>query len=291
MATYLDYLISPKPIRIVDLKLERSKLRIQNLTVLQYGHLPGRTLKHREAPCGHWAFTYIVKGKGSFRVHGEAEQRIDAGCLFWEWPGAEFTFGPDGKDGWDEYYITFEGGRIREWLDAQIIVPGTVMRVGSDRSFIRKIETIGDLVDSGIPDNADRAALMLESLIYEFSVTDANRRSAHFSGKQPEFIIQVLEDIAGSLYEPWDERQLWVRNHISRSTLRRLVLQNTGYPLNEYVNRLKISEARKLLRLTGLQIKEISQMLGYPDPAYFSRLFKKYTGVSAMTYRSKMKQR
>ncbi|GIP35284.1 AraC family transcriptional regulator [Paenibacillus sp. J2TS4] len=289
MSTFLDDMIGPQPIRIVDLKLERSKLRIKNLTVLQYGHLPGRTLKQKEISYEHWAFTYIVRGKGSVQFNDEPVQRLEEGCLFWEWPGDRFTFGPDSEDGWDEYYITFEGSRVQEWLDNKIVIPGTVLRVGSDRNFIRKIETIGDLIESGIPDNTDRAALLLESLVFDFSVQDANQRAAHSTSKKPEFVLQILEDIASNLYQPWEEQQVWERNHISRSTLRRVVQQNTGYPLNEYVNRLKISEAKKLLRLTTWQIKEISQRLGYQDPAYFSRLFKKYTGTSAADYREKTK--
>ena len=44
--------------------------------------------------------------------------------------------------------------------------------------------------------------------------------------------------------------------------------------------------ASQLLRQSALPVKEIADRVGLPDEAYFSRLFKKATGVSPMLYRS-----
>jgi AraC-like DNA-binding protein len=287
MTKFLDYMISSLPIRIIELKVDRSKLKIKGLTPLQFGHLPGRTPMRRNSTTESWAFTYIVRGSGTYQIGDGPVQRLEAGSLFWEYPGELFHFGPDpGKD-WDEYYVNFEGPRVMEWLDRLILEPGKVLRVGLDNKWIHKIETIGDYMESGIADNADRAALLLESLVYDFCSANESRKSGIRPERKPEFVLRILEDIGECLYKPWDERHIWERNHISRSTLRRIVHQSTGYALNEYVNRQKVAEAKKLLRMTTLQIKQIAQMLGFEDTAYFARLFKKFTGMSAMTFRDK----
>lgn len=44
-------------------------------------------------------------------------------------------------------------------------------------------------------------------------------------------------------------------------------------------------EAKRLLLFTDKQAQEIAFELGYDDPAYFSRLFKKYIGVSPLDFR------
>ncbi|MBP1991070.1 AraC family transcriptional regulator [Paenibacillus eucommiae] len=287
MAKFTDFMISPLPIRVIDLKIERSKLKLKGFTVLQFGHLPGRISKRKGASYECWAFSYIVRGKGSFQVDGQQLQRLEAGSLYWEWPGASFDYGPDPNESWDEYYVSFEGTRVNEWLEAGIISPDSVMQIGLDNRWIHKIETIGALLESGIPDNADRAALMVESLIFEFYAVNASR-SSFYPSQKPEYVLHVLDDIANSLYQPWNEQQVWERNHLSRSSLRRIVHQNTGYSLNEYVNRLKISEAKKLLTYTSLQIKDIAYKLGFDDAAYFSRLFKKFTGISPNKFREKL---
>jgi AraC family transcriptional regulator of arabinose operon len=54
----------------------------------------------------------------------------------------------------------------------------------------------------------------------------------------------------------------------------------------DYFIHLKIQEACKLLVLSRLSISEIAYELGYEDPYYFSRIFKKVMGTSPLQYRS-----
>ncbi|MNI06603.1 HTH-type transcriptional activator Btr [compost metagenome] len=97
-----------------------------------------------------------------------------------------------------------------------------------------------------------------------------------------------MDDISHSLYQPMMTEQIAKRHHISHSTLRRIVSEYTGYPLNEYIHRLKMAEAKKILLNTEVTVKEISDALGYKDVFYFSRLFKKYVGVAPIIYRKNM---
>ena len=45
-----------------------------------------------------------------------------------------------------------------------------------------------------------------------------------------------------------------------------------------------IEAAKKLLKTTNKSMKEIASEVGYPDPNYFSRNFKKYTGKTPTDY-------
>lgn len=58
---------------------------------------------------------------------------------------------------------------------------------------------------------------------------------------------------------------------------------NVGFV--EYVARLRIEKAKELLNKSGMSMKEICIEVGYTDPNYFSRQFKKYEGVSPTEYR------
>ncbi|MTW88044.1 response regulator [Virgibacillus dakarensis] len=55
----------------------------------------------------------------------------------------------------------------------------------------------------------------------------------------------------------------------------------------EYLNRIRIEEATKLLEQNTLTISEISAMVGYSDHSYFCKVFKKIIGVSPSKYRKK----
>lgn len=55
----------------------------------------------------------------------------------------------------------------------------------------------------------------------------------------------------------------------------------------EYVIRLRMDLARKLLRDTAATLQEVAAYVGYPDNMYFNRIFKKHTGITPGQYRKK----
>lgn len=59
-----------------------------------------------------------------------------------------------------------------------------------------------------------------------------------------------------------------------------------GTTMSAYILQLKMNEAMLLLRQPELSISAVSRMLGYEDPAYFNRVFKKFTGLSPGQYKA-----
>jgi AraC family transcriptional regulator of arabinose operon len=281
---FMDYMISPQPLRTIDCKVDSSKLYVQSLRITNVGHLPGRTMIRQQATFSKWAIVYITGGKGSYQVNDGVRQPVEQGSLFWFYPGAEFHYGPDRNGYWDEFYFTIEGSRIQEWIDHWGIKRDKVLKVGTDDAQYNKIERIFLLMESGVPASIDRASLLLESMLYEF-ILNANEQP---ESNRMHKMIPIMDDISNFLNEPIDADKIAKRHHISVSTLRRNVSEYTGYPFNEYVHRLKIAEAKNILINSELSIKEIAHQLGYTDVFYFSRLFKQYVGVAPNTYRKHM---
>ncbi len=73
--------------------------------------------------------------------------------------------------------------------------------------------------------------------------------------------------------------------NVNASYLSTLFKKEVGIPLTDFVNRQRIEQAKKLLIVTELPMKIIAQQCGIPDIYYFSRLFKKRTGVTPKLYR------
>lgn len=73
--------------------------------------------------------------------------------------------------------------------------------------------------------------------------------------------------------------------NVNASYLSTLFKKEVGIPLTDFVNRQRIEQAKKLLIVTELPMKLIAQQCGIPDIYYFSRLFKKRTGVTPKLYR------
>jgi AraC-like DNA-binding protein len=59
----------------------------------------------------------------------------------------------------------------------------------------------------------------------------------------------------------------------------------TGMTPIEYLTQIRINEAKFLLSNSPLNVAEISSIVGYDDPLYFSRVFKKVTGISPKNYK------
>lgn len=65
---------------------------------------------------------------------------------------------------------------------------------------------------------------------------------------------------------------------ISRASLYNKLKAITGMGANDYINKIRIERAMKLIKETNLNFTEISEKTGFTSPRYFSTAFKQYTG-------------
>lgn len=68
------------------------------------------------------------------------------------------------------------------------------------------------------------------------------------------------------------------------SYLSHMFKQQTGGNLSSYIEEIRIKEALRLLRMQKLSIGQVARMVGYNDPNYFSKIFRKHTGFSPARY-------
>lgn len=73
--------------------------------------------------------------------------------------------------------------------------------------------------------------------------------------------------------------------NISPYYFSKLFKEETGGNFVEYVTERRINQAKNLLKNPDKSIKEICMEVGYSDPNYFSRIFKRYQGVSPTEYK------
>jgi two-component system response regulator YesN len=72
--------------------------------------------------------------------------------------------------------------------------------------------------------------------------------------------------------------------NISSYYFSKVFKEETGENFIDYLTKLRIEAAKNLLKTTNKSMKEISSEVGYSDPNYFSRNFKKYTGKTPTDY-------
>ena len=92
--------------------------------------------------------------------------------------------------------------------------------------------------------------------------------------------------------EQWDLVMKINLDHVwfmIQRSLQVMLKQETGGNFIEYLTEIRLKNARELLKDSRLSIKEICVESGYSDPNYFSRIFKKYEGVTPSEFRERLR--
>lgn len=75
--------------------------------------------------------------------------------------------------------------------------------------------------------------------------------------------------------------------HVSACWFIRQFKHYTGMPPMQYILSVRIANAQNLLETTSYTVSEVASIIGYDNPLYFSRLFKKQLGMSPTEYRKR----
>lgn len=76
------------------------------------------------------------------------------------------------------------------------------------------------------------------------------------------------------------------KTFVSQWHLSKLLNKHTGQSFSELLNKIRINQAKILLKDPSLRIGEIAEAVGFLDMAHFSRVFKKQAGISANEFRN-----
>jgi len=135
----------------------------------------------------------------------------------------------------------------------------------------------------------DHALAIRGLLLSHFSLLLAALESPPVRPAAQSFrVTQACQTVLQNLSNPrlsvsWVARQL--RTH--PDYLSRLFRQALGQPLAVYIHQQRMARARELLDSSTLNIAEISQVTGYSDPGYFTRLFRRLNGTAPRAYRER----
>lgn len=81
------------------------------------------------------------------------------------------------------------------------------------------------------------------------------------------------------------------RSGLAERTFKRRFKQATGYSPVDYVQAIRIEEAKQILETSATPVDAVAADVGYEDPAFFRRLFKRIAGVSPARYRKRFQSR
>ncbi|MEJ9279614.1 helix-turn-helix transcriptional regulator [Ureibacillus thermosphaericus] len=110
--------------------------------------------------------------------------------------------------------------------------------------------------------------------------------------KQPTFrhqtVNKVIMYINDELENDLTVESIAQKFHISTSHLSRIFREHVGITLVEYLNVRRVEESQYYLRHTNKSITSISEQFHFCNQSYFTRIFKKYTGVTPKHFRDEL---
>ena len=192
--------------------------------------------------------------------------------------------------------IIFEKGRL-----AHLEEDGrTLMELSQFLARIRELlwgsEHAGD-VSAEFRDEIDETLRFSEMSLNKEVIFDNIRLAVHVlcqkkkkpaAGSAVEQVELIRQEISEQYFEHFDLPGLGEKYHIEPSYLSRMFSAQYGESITAYIARIRIEKAIELMKSGSQNLEAISFEVGYDDYNYFSRVFKKKTGLRPTEYRKKL---
>ncbi len=261
-----------------------------SLYITDIGFYPKAKDHHRKRPegCKQHILMYCTDGEGWILI-GNTRITVNANQYFIIPPNIPHSYGSSRKNPWSIYWIHFSGKNAAYYLEtteeAQSITPSDISRIDERLELFE--EMIRNLEMGYSKENISYANICLSHFLASFRYLSQFRQVR--KPQEKDLIESSIHYMRKHLKEKLTLEDLADQANLSIAHYSMLFKQKTGRsPLN-YVIQLKIQNACRLLDHTHLNIKEIAIRIGYDDPYYFSRIFKKVMNLSPKDYRNNLK--
>lgn len=242
-----------------------------------------RTLQHHE-------LILITKGKGTITIENKVYQ-VKEGMLFYLCPNITHSIETDINDPiccftvhFSYSYVDFNG---EDWsIKKEVeVLPFQPMKELRDYYIIENLfEKMVDCWMDKLPGYEFMSKVFLQQLLIEIYQNIKKKNHDYSASLKVENIIKYMNE---NINNKLTLTELSEIVQLSPTYLSRIFKETTGYSLIEYFNKMKIDKSKEMIIEGDKKIKEISRLLGFNDEFYFSRIFKKYEGVSPSEFYSK----
>jgi YesN/AraC family two-component response regulator len=142
--------------------------------------------------------------------------------------------------------------------------------------------------------NRSLTALKFSELLIEISREHVIYRLQEHSGSSTKSYAKV-HALLDYIHEHYADRitseDIEQEFECNYDYINRIFTRVTGHPIMRYVNVVRINHAKELIEATHLSFSEIGYLTGLNDPFYFSKVFKKFVGLSPNQYYKKIRER
>lgn len=239
----------------------------------------------------YYYFQYMERGRSTFKTD-LSEFVLGDGELAFGLPNQIFTKLPYDKDV-HQYALSFDESALTMLPGGYpfLVNPFNVHTIAFDQAARLRVKNLlsGLFQLLHVPGKQRKAEVILahlHTLLTEFNTAyfeQYQEQGANTNAKLSKYIAFKLA-VEQHLTEQHDVQAIAATLALNSSTLYGIVKEYAGVSPKEWIiNRLMLEAQRKLYYAPS-SVKELAYELGFSDPGYFSRLFKKSTGKSVTEY-------
>lgn len=259
--------------------------------ITQIGYFPKASYHYRERRkgCEDNILIYCLQGKGHYIL---GDKRYEVNCNeFVIIPATEtyMRYWADLKDPWTIYWIHYTGPAIADFnhqLGVNVNTGPTLI------PFNARALEIWQYIYQTIEAGFNLANLCKANFcLYHFIATFLFQQHdvAESNEDKNDVIAKTIQQMRNNLDKKFSVEKMAQSHKVSVSHFSTLFRKATGMPPNDYFIHIKMQAACQLLYNSNDKIRDIALTLGYDDPYYFSRIFKKSIGSSPEQYRLNVK--
>ena len=227
---------------------------------------------------------YIAAGKAHFHFD-DKEQVVTAGHMVLYRPKEPQKYEYYGEDQTEVYWVHFTGGNVKNVLRSYGLTDDKrVFYCGSGLDYQNLFRTMINELQMCKVNYAEMLEMYLRQIfimLQRYFLNSLKTDNAHVVEEINKatlyFNEHYSEDISIDEYAQ--------NNHVSVSWFIRNFKQCTGSTPMQYILSKRIYNAEILLHDSTYNVTEIAEIVGYDNPLYFSRIFKKVKGISPSEYR------
>lgn len=263
---------------------------IRGLYLTDIGYYPKAIHHDRERKTGaqQYIFLYCTEGKGYVDISTNQFELLPNTYIIIP-KNVAHHYRTSESDPWSIYWIHFTGDNADLLYEryAKDIAP-QIQSIAYDEQRTEQFNLMLSLLENNYSTrNIELTNIKLLQFLSSF-IYHEEMYPSHYSVDQIGTSINFMKE---NLTKTYTIQELAIHSKYSVSHYSDLFKKKTGCSPMQYFNQLKVQKSCQYLYFTDMNIKEICVKIGFDDPYYFSRLFKKLMGTSPAKYRSTYKKR
>ncbi|WP_299012066.1 AraC family transcriptional regulator [uncultured Polaribacter sp.] len=252
---------------------------------LGYYPLANHHFRSRKKGSKQYIFIYCTKGKGEIILENKSTI-INPNHFFIIPKNKSHTYKADDADPWSIYWVHFNGSFADKIYDRyKKTNKDNYKNIPFSKGITDQFNKIFNYFNNNyILKDIEYANLLSLDFVSSFVYHDfQSKANPHQSDNLVESVKNYL---LNNLEKTLTLNELAEKFNYSKSYLHTKFKVKTGYSVLAFFTLKKIQKSCELLSYTDLSIKEISYKVGFEDPLYFSRTFKKFMGKSPRNYKN-----